>query len=64
MVWLKVGFAFRRIEVALNYLVDNLPQMSGLAAETERLDGLFTSAYQTSAWLCPSALLVIAHHLL
>ncbi|KAK9810744.1 hypothetical protein WJX73_004440 [Symbiochloris irregularis] len=38
----QVGFAFRRIETALNYLVDKLPAISGLAAETERLDVLFT----------------------
>lgn len=42
---LQVGFAFRRIEMALNYLVDNLPQLSGLAAETERLDVLLAGKY-------------------
>ena len=38
---LQVGFAFRRIEMALNYIVDNLSQFSGLAAQAERLDTLF-----------------------
>ena len=37
----QVGFAFRRIEDALNFLVDKLPRFSGLAAEAERLDALF-----------------------
>ena len=38
---LQVGFAFRRIEMALNYIVDNLSTFSGLAAQSERLDALF-----------------------
>ena len=38
----QVGFAFRRIEMALNYIVDNLTTFSGLAAESERLDTLFS----------------------
>ena len=39
---MQVGFAFRHIEGALNYLVNNLDKFSGLAAETERLDALLT----------------------
>lgn len=31
--------------MALNYLVDHLPELSGLAAETERLDALITGAH-------------------
>ena len=41
----QVGFAFRRIEMALNYIVDNLTEFSGLAAESERLDTLFSGVH-------------------
>jgi ABC-type uncharacterized transport system fused permease/ATPase subunit len=40
----QVSFAFRHIEGALNYFVDNLDKFSGLAAESERLDALLTGA--------------------
>ncbi len=38
----QVSFAFRHIEGALNYFVDNLDKFSGLAAQSERLDALLT----------------------
>ena len=41
----QVGFAFRRIEMALNYIVDNLTEFSGLAAQSERLDTLFSGVH-------------------
>ena len=37
---MQVGFAFRHIEGALNYLVDNLDKFSSLAAVSQRLDTL------------------------
>ena len=37
---IQVGFAFRHIEGALNYLVDNLDKFSSLAAVSQRLDTL------------------------
>mmetsp|Transcript_14977 Transcript_14977/g.45203 ORF Transcript_14977/g.45203 Transcript_14977/m.45203 type:complete len:636 (-) Transcript_14977:410-2317(-) len=37
----QVGFAFHRIEGALSLLVQNLSDLSGLAAKTERIDTLF-----------------------
>ncbi len=40
----QVGFAFNRIEGALSLLVQNLSDLSGLAAKTERIDTLFTGA--------------------
>jgi ABC-type uncharacterized transport system fused permease/ATPase subunit len=36
----QVSFAFNRIEAALSYVVNHLASLSGLAAETERLDAL------------------------
>lgn len=41
----QIAFAFRHIEGALNYLVNNLDQFSGLAAEAERLDALVQGPY-------------------
>jgi hypothetical protein len=40
----QVGFAFQRIETALSMIVSNLNGLSGLAAQTERLDALFKGA--------------------
>ena len=45
---MQVAFAFRHIEGALNYLVDNLDKFSGLAAESERLEALLTGRYPTA----------------
>ncbi|KFM24165.1 putative ABC transporter ATP-binding protein [Auxenochlorella protothecoides] len=36
----QVSFTFQRIESALSFVVDNLAALSGLAAQTERLDEL------------------------
>jgi hypothetical protein len=38
----QVGFAFRRVEMALSFFVTKLPAISGLAAQAERLDALIT----------------------
>lgn len=40
----QVGFAFHRIESALTLLVQNLSDLSSLAAKTERIDTLFSGA--------------------
>ena len=37
---LQVSFAFGRIESALNYILNHLNELSGLAAQAERLDAL------------------------
>ena len=42
----QVSFAFNRIESALSYILNHLGEISGLAAEAERLDALL------SGW-CP-----------
>lgn len=39
---LQVSFAFSRIESALNYILNHLQELSGLAAEAERLDALMS----------------------
>ncbi len=41
-VGVQVGFAFRRVEMALSFFVTKLPAISGLAAQAERLDALIT----------------------
>lgn len=45
----QVGFAFGRIESALTLLVQQLSNVSGLAAQSERIDSLFTAFLQQSA---------------
>ena len=42
--WLcvQVSFAFNRIESALSYILNHLDEISGLAAEAERLDALLS----------------------
>ena len=40
MCLLQVSFAFGRIESALNYILNHLNELSGLAAQAERLDAL------------------------
>ena len=52
----QVGFSFRRIEMALNYIVDHLPALSGLAAETERLDALFEGVLRGHGLQCDAVL--------
>lgn len=39
---MQVSFAFHRIEGALSIIIMNLGKFSGLAAETERLEELFS----------------------
>ena len=55
----QVTFAFDRIERALSMIVTNLSKLSGLAAETERLDALFAGVIEPYGWpdgLHPSAI--------
>jgi len=42
---LQVSFAFSRIESALNYILSHLQELSGLAAEAERLEALLSGTY-------------------
>ena len=49
----QVGFAFNRIEGALSLLVQNLSDLSGLAAKTERIDTLFTGVTSSRSRTCP-----------
>ncbi len=39
---LQVSFAFNRVESALSYILAHLSELSGIAAEAERLDALLT----------------------
>ncbi len=41
----QVSFAFSRIESALNYILNHLQELSGLAAEAERLDALLSGGH-------------------
>ena len=41
----QVSFAFSRIESALNYILNHLNELSGLAAEAERLDALLSGRH-------------------
>lgn len=42
----QVAFTFQRIEAAVSYLVNNLAELSALAAQTERLDELLKALGQ------------------
>ncbi|CAK0734001.1 hypothetical protein CVIRNUC_000368 [Coccomyxa viridis] len=42
----QVSFAFGRIESALNYILNHLNELSGLAAQAERLDALLAAVRQ------------------
>lgn len=50
---LQVSFAFSRIESALNYILNHLQELSGLAAEAERLDALLSGGLSTSLHASP-----------
>lgn len=53
---LQVSFAFGRIESALNYFLTHLNELSGLAAQAERLDALLAGmAALASFKLCTCA---------
>lgn len=41
----QVSFAFNRIESALSYILAHLQELSGLAAQAERLDALLSGEY-------------------
>ncbi|KAK9916830.1 hypothetical protein WJX75_007512 [Coccomyxa subellipsoidea] len=45
----QVSFAFSRIESALNYILNHLNELSGLAAEAERLDALLSAIKQINS---------------
>lgn len=63
---LQVSFAFSRIESALNYILSHLQELSGLAAEAERLEALLSGAYpHACTWsLCIDICSMKAHHVL
>lgn len=44
----QVTFAFGRIESALNYILSHLNELSGLAAQAERLDALLSGIRTTN----------------
>ena len=47
----QVTFAFGRIESALNYILNHLNELSGLAAQAERLDALLSGTRITNVHL-------------
>ena len=56
---LQVSFAFNRIESALSYILAHLQELSGLAAQAERLDALLSGETLTPDAACCTICILI-----